>query len=327
MNTTLLSAPRISVLLPVYNGAPYLQAAIDSVLQQSYSDFELIVINDGSTDETAEILDRITDSRVRVIHQTNHGLALTLNRAVKEALGEYLVRQDADDLCLPQRFERQIAFLDAHPEHALVGSWTRILEIEAETARGHRHPTENGELQFLLLFDSYFVHSSVMMRSAALREVGAYPTDPERNPPEDFDLWSRIARRYQVANIDDVLQLYRELPGSISRSKAELLKVRAVRIAVENLTYITANQVAPRVIQDLAALVHRSESMISAQPNWCAIDQALVVTRKRLIARFPQQAPQICQGEKAIRLSLKAARLRGSWLVPWLRRLYRLIKH
>lgn len=306
----MVDAPRVSVLLPVYNGGPYLRAAVDSVLAQTFADFELIAIDDGSTDGSGAVLDAIRDPRLRVVHQENAGLALTLNRAIALSRGEYLARQDADDLCLPERFARQVAYLDAHPHCALLGTWSRIWEGERATARGHRHPRENGELQLRGLFDSFFVHSSVMMRRAALEAVGPYPTDPQRFPPEDFDLWSRIARRFEVANLPEVLQIYREVPVSISRTRAELLLERAMDIAIENLEFVLGGKFALPVLRDLAALGRRAYELVSPQPEWAALERALAALRRHFLGRFPGERAAIARGERAVRHAFRRTRLR-----------------
>src|SRR5437867_4347597 len=143
--------PSISVVLPVYNCPHYVGEAIDSILAQSYADFELIVINDGSTDETPRVLERVRDSRVRLYAQENRGLAATLNRGIELARGRYIARQDQDDASLPERLEKQVAFLDAHPNCALVGTWAQIWKERAPTARAHRHAGDDATLKFELL--------------------------------------------------------------------------------------------------------------------------------------------------------------------------------
>jgi len=119
-------APVISVLLPIYNGAPYLVEAIDSVLNQTWKDFELIVINDGSTDDSAAIVHGYDDPRIRYYEHENIGLAATLNRGIDLAVGEFIARQDQDDISKPERFARQIVYLTAHPECVLIGTWAEI---------------------------------------------------------------------------------------------------------------------------------------------------------------------------------------------------------
>ncbi len=134
---------------------------------------------------------------------------------------------------------KQVEFLDAHPDHALVGTRAEIWVGDKPTGRFHDHPTEDAELRFALLFNNYFVHSSVMMRKAALDEVGVYTTDRSRQPPEDYELWSRIARRFRVANLPERLTIYREVPTSMSREGADPFKEKLILISAENLAAAT----------------------------------------------------------------------------------------
>ncbi len=307
-------APRISVVLPAYNAEAYLREAVQSVLDQSYSDFELIVLNDGSTDGTAEILESFNDPRLHVVHQENLGLALTLNKGIALARGEFIARQDADDVALPERFERQVEYLDLHPSCALLGTGSMILEDRQLTARRHKHPTNNGELQMRLLFDSFFVHSSVMLRRSALSRVGMYPTDPERHPPEDFDLWIRMAREFEVANLAEPLVMYRELPNSISRSKAELLNCRAVAISAENLGDLLEEPSSNPCIRDLIALLRHSPEYMSERPDWGGMERILKRARDCLIIRWPNDKDDIRTTAQRLVGAIRLQRLNKSWL-------------
>jgi hypothetical protein len=251
------SDPTVSVVLSVRNGGSDLPKALETILNQSFSDFELVAINNGSTDGTRDFLDQVVDSRVRVYHQEDKGLAAALNRGISLARGRYIARQDHDDWALPTRIAQQVAFLDAHPDHALVGTRAEIWIGDTSTGRFHDHPTEDADLRFALLFNNYFVHSSVMMRKAALDEVGGYTTDRARQPPEDYELWSRIARRFRVANLPERLTIYREVPTSMSRDGIDPFKEKLVLISAENLAAAGTGQAKPqRVHFDVGYLVH-----------------------------------------------------------------------
>ena len=134
--------PLVSVVLSVHNGAADLPGAIDTILTQTFSDFELIAIDNGSTDGTAAVLDGLRDPRVRVVHQDDMGLAAALNRGIALARGRYIARQDHDDWAKPTRLEKQVAFLEAHPDHALVGTRAEIWVEDRKTPRAHDHPTD-----------------------------------------------------------------------------------------------------------------------------------------------------------------------------------------
>lgn len=255
------------MLLPVYNGAEYLVAAMESILSQSYRNFEVIIIDDGSSDDSADIIRKFQDPRIRAYRQDNQGLAATLNRSVNLAKGEYLARQDQDDLSLPTRFEKQVEFLEAHKDYGMVGTWAEIWVGNAKSERIHRHPAENLHLQFDLLFDNPFVHSSVMVRKSVLDRVGLYSTDRTRQPPEDYELWSRVARQFNVANIPEVLLIYREVLGSMSRAGASPFLDRVINISIENLLWATSMQSQNSHVTDLAALNHAAYHRVSHEPR------------------------------------------------------------
>jgi glycosyltransferase involved in cell wall biosynthesis len=234
-----VESPRISVLLPVYNGAPYLAASIDSILSQTYEDFELLILNDGSTDDSAAIAKSYSDERIRYFEHPNMGLPATLNKGAHVARGEFLFRQDQDDLSYPDRFELQVAYLDNHQDVVVLGTWARIFVDGDSVAayRYHRHPTTHVAAALSSIFDSIFVHSSVAMRRSAFEAVGGYSCDPLRQPPEDFELWSRMCRRYKVANLAKVLVDYREVTSSMSRVLRQDFSERILRISAENLRF------------------------------------------------------------------------------------------
>ena len=257
MSSSPTASPIVSVVLSVRNGGSDLPKAVATILEQTLLDFELIAINNGSTDGTREFLDQITDPRVRVYHQEDAGLAAALNRGISLARGRYIARQDHDDWALPTRIEKQVKFLDAHPDHGLVGTCAEIWIGDQATGRFHDHPAEDTELRFGLLFNNPFVHSSVMMRKFALDQVGSYTTDRTRQPPEDYELWSRIARRFSVANLPERLTIYREVPTSMSRDGVDPFKEKLALISAENLAASATGETNPqRVHFDVAYLVH-----------------------------------------------------------------------
>lgn len=229
--------PKLSVILPVYNGQKYLPEAIASVLSQSFTDFELIIINDGSTDSSGEIIKALSDTRIRYFGQPNKGLAATLNRGISLAKGEYVARQDQDDVCLPSRFEKQVAFLDTNPDVGMVGSAAEIWVGNERTNRFLKHPVDDASLTFGMLFDNHFVHSSVTIRRAVFARIGGYAEDSLRQPPEDYELWSRVMKEYKLANLPDVLMAYREIEGSMSRTGVSPFLHNLIKISAENIAW------------------------------------------------------------------------------------------
>lgn len=267
--------PLVSIILPIYNGTKYLREAIDSILSQSYTNLEAIIINDGSTDDSAAIVKKINDPRIRYFEQENQGLAATLNRAIGLAQGKYIARQDQDDISLPLRFERQIEFLEAHPHCGMVGTWAEIWVDDVRSERAHRHPQDNASLQFFLLFNNPFVHSSMMIRKAVFDRVGLYSTDKDRQPPEDYELWSRVARAFEVANIPEILHVYRETSGSMSRDGLNPFLEKVVNISAENLAWVTGRNCADTAIRDLAALFHGAAHLVSPRPRFDELSDLL----------------------------------------------------
>jgi hypothetical protein len=252
--------PAVSVVLPVYRGEQYVSQSIVSVLDQAFSDFFLVVINDGSDDSSDKIICSIVDSRLRYFSQSNHGLAATLNKGIELSTGRYVARQDQDDLMLAGRLGKQVEFLDRNPDCAMVGTWAQIYSGHIPTQRYHRHPRSNEALQLELLFDNPFVHSSMMIRADVLREVGGYCEDKSRQPPEDYELWSRIARKHRVANIPEVLTVYREVEGSMSRTGENPFLSNVIRIASENLADVLVPAYSAEQCYALAALYHGRNS-------------------------------------------------------------------
>jgi glycosyltransferase involved in cell wall biosynthesis len=197
--------PKISVVLAVYNGERHLDNALRSILNQSFTDFELIIIDDGSTDGSPDILSALqrADPRAVVVRQENRGLAASLNRGLELARGAYVARQDADDISTADRFERQAAFLDAHPSIAAVGSSADVIDrcgavVGALTAATGAQAVTRG----LLTLRTTPVHGSMMMRKDAVLAAGGYRE--AFRVAQDYDLWLRLSDRLEIDNLPDV---------------------------------------------------------------------------------------------------------------------------
>lgn len=211
--------PNVTVLMSVFDGARHLRAAIKSVLDQTQEDFELLIIDDGSTDSSAAIVARFKDSRIRLLRQTNRGLVASLNRGISEARGSLIARLDADDLSNPTRLEKQSAFLDAHPAIVMVGSSVAVLDSENRALGSYQLLLNDPELRAELLLRNPFAHGSVMYRTSEVRSVNGYRK--EYPHAEDYDLWRRLARVGKMANIADLLYTYRENPAGVSHSNRQ----------------------------------------------------------------------------------------------------------
>lgn len=209
-----MAAPRLTVLMPVYNGGVYLGPAIDSILAQTFGDFEFLIIDDGSTDSSREIAAGYADPRIRRLENSrNLGLIATLNRGLDLAQGEFIARMDCDDMSYPERFARQVAFMEQHPEIGLCGTWyTRAAGDETTLMQP---PAEDRNIRFMLIFDTVFAHNTMLFRRAFL-ERHHLRYDPAYPHAEDYDLWVRCARHGQLANLPELLLDYRYHPGNTS---------------------------------------------------------------------------------------------------------------
>lgn len=200
------SDPTISVVLPVYNGEKYLAEAIESILAQTFSDFELIVINDGSTDGTLAILQNYqADSRIRLFSRENKGLVATLNEGIDLARGTWLARMDQDDIALPQRFEQQLQWL-ARTDADICGSWIKLFGLSDQ--RIINYAQTDAAIKAELLFMSPFAHPTVMMKTALIKQLHY---DHAWENAEDYDLWVRAAlANWRMTNVPEVLLWYRQ---------------------------------------------------------------------------------------------------------------------
>ncbi len=212
----MVETPRVSVVMAVHNGGAYLGRAVQSILEQTFGDFEFVIVNDGSTDTTADVLQhaQAADGRIRVLQQDKAGLVASLNRGCGEARGAYIARMDADDIAFPTRLSRQVEFLDRHPAVAVVGS--AVVRIDAAGREITRNvcPTTHAEIVEALQQYTCFTHPTVMVRAAALAAVGGYR--PAYRAAEDYDLWLRLSERYELANLPDPLLYYRVYPDQVS---------------------------------------------------------------------------------------------------------------
>lgn len=216
--------------MPVRDGGPWVREAVDSVLAQDFGAFELIAVDDGSTDDTAAILADAAarDARVRVLRPEGRGLVAALTCAVAAAQGEYLARLDADDVAAPGRLGRQVAVMDARPALGLLGSWADKIDQSGAPIGRLTPETDPHRLAGLLARTNPFIHSSLMLRTALVRRLGGYRAAFEA--AEDHDLWLRIAEAAEVANLPEALIRYRWHPGNVTQRK-EVRQCFSVRLA------------------------------------------------------------------------------------------------
>lgn len=200
--------PKVSVVMPVYKGDKYLSEAVDSILNQTFSDFEFIIICDDPTDETCCIFDKYQqkDSRIKIYYQKRQGLVNSLNMGFSLAKSEYIARMDADDISLPTRFEKQIEFMDNNPEIGICGTW--IKTIGDNPGNVSKHPCDHETIRSKLLFESSVAHPSVIIRKNIFCKNRLF-YNPDETYAEDYGLWVRAITRLRFANIPEVLLHYR----------------------------------------------------------------------------------------------------------------------
>ncbi|MBI4055705.1 MAG: glycosyltransferase [Elusimicrobia bacterium] len=213
----------VSVILPLYNNAETLGRSAQSILDQTFKDFELIIVDDASTDGGAEILERFQDPRIRVIrHAQNKGRSQARNAGIDEAKGEYIAFIDADDAARPTRLEEQVKFLEDHPDIALCGAWAEFVYPDGTRAEC-RHPTDPKTIRKTALASPPFVHATVIVRKETLKEVGGF--DRTLKMAEDYDLYLRIAAKYSTANLPKVFCDYTVHAGWGYRCREQWAKI------------------------------------------------------------------------------------------------------
>lgn len=199
--------------MTVYNGMPYLPAAVDSVMQQTFQDFDFVIVNDGSTDGTADYLATLTDPRIRVIEQENGGTAKAANNGLQHCMGEYLARMDADDISLPHRLAAQVDFLDSHPQVGLVGAQMAPLG-DSGVGPSLNLPVTHDDI-FLAMMEGRhgLAHACILLRTDLLKQIGGYWDVPLQDA---WDMMIRMGEVSQLANIDQLLHHYRVHIGSLN---------------------------------------------------------------------------------------------------------------
>jgi glycosyltransferase involved in cell wall biosynthesis len=213
------TSPTVSVVMPVYNAETYLKQAVNSILEQDFEDFELIAINDGSKDKSAEILDHFSsiDSRVIVIHQKNQGLVPTLNTGITNARGRYIARMDADDVSFPSRFRHQVAALDSNASVVLVAGGFEIIDEDDDFLYREVLPCVSADIKRSMLLRNPIAHGSAMFRADACQQAGMYSND--YGPTEDFEMWVRLSQLGDFAAVESCVYRWRVNRKGITSTK------------------------------------------------------------------------------------------------------------
>ncbi|KKT37083.1 MAG: WbfO protein [Parcubacteria group bacterium GW2011_GWA1_44_13] len=217
--------------MSVYNGEKYLTQAIESILSQTYTDFEFIIINDGSTDKSLEILNKFKkeNARIRIISRENKGLIYSLNEGVRNARGEYIARMDADDISLSQRFEKQFKYMKEN-DLAVCGTWAEGIDNLGNKIKEMDYPPSANKIKIFTLLHNPFIHPSVMFRKDVFEKVGGYRKI--YNLAEDHELWTRMIFTYKADNVPEKLLKYRLHDGQITRRNNFAMRMKGILVRI-----------------------------------------------------------------------------------------------
>lgn len=284
--------PLITVVIPVYNGEKTIRETIQSVFNQSLSDLELLVINDGSTDSTLEVVSQIKDERLKVYTYPNAGLAASRNRGISLAKSEYISFIDADDLWTPDKLESQLKALQENPKAAVVYSWTDWIDESSQSLGKGSHNTQNGEVLAQLLLNDFVANgSNCLIKMQAFREVGGF--DETLTAVEDWDMWLRLAERYQFVAVPSPQVLYRVTSNSMSFNvwgmEAASLRIieKAFASAPQSLQYLKRDSIGNRykylTFKALDGLPERKKGLAATRFLWNAITYDPSLIRAKVI--------------------------------------------
>jgi Glycosyl transferase family 2 len=272
--------------MAVYNGERHVQEAIDSILTQTFTDFEFVIVNDGSTDKTRELLSSFRDPRIRLIENAqNQGLTKSLNRGFTVTQGDYVARQDADDISEPERLAKQVNYLEKHHEVALLGSWYRKIDDFGHIIGELQLPCDTNVLRWYLLFYCPFVHSAMILRKQlVVEQIGLY--NESFIYSQDYDLWCRIASRFPVANLDEYLVRYRITSVSMTSTYGAKVRDEPFSIARSYLSLVCSCD-ALRLIPDESSYTTLTSFVAGSKMNLLDEDTTQSVdTLTSLHARF-----------------------------------------
>jgi glycosyltransferase involved in cell wall biosynthesis len=224
-----MAAPRVSVFMPVYNAGEDLVEAINSILNQTFSDFEFVIVNDGSKDKSLEIIQSFDDKRIRLINnEVNKGLIASLNIGLESCLGEFIVRMDQDDISLPTRIEKQVQFMDAHPDHGLIGSWFEDFGEQIET-KLVKYSTDDTQIRIRHLYQTHISHPTAVLRTSIIR-AHQLRFDPAFVHGEDYEFWVKMSAFCKLSNVPELLVLKRDHPRNITNLFAQTMQDTCARV-------------------------------------------------------------------------------------------------
>jgi hypothetical protein len=271
--------PLVSVVLAVHNGRPYLSQAVDSVLAQTLAEFELVVVDDASTDDTWEQLQGYAARDRRIVllrNEVNIGQTRSLNRGLDAARGRYVARMDADDVALPQRLAAQVAFLDRHPDVGLLGTACRLIDDVGRSWGRFRQPETDLEIRWSMMLENPFTHPTVMLRSDLLAREGLR-YDASFRVSQDYDLWSRVLRHTDAANLPAALVKYRLHDRSMTHTQAAVMREDFGRVALRVIrAELPGCAITPEDVERLVGLTLRQPDGVLGTPAQLALVATLL---------------------------------------------------
>ena len=222
-----IHSPLVSVVITVYNGEKYIEQSIESILSQTYQAWELIIINDGSSDNTENLILKYPDKRIKYLrNDTNRGISFSLNKGLDATNGEFIARLDADDISLPFRLEKQVEFLNENKDYTLCGTYFQTINAKGKILKHVRFPTNNRDAQSYLLLHNCFCQSAIMMRAPIAKKL---KYDQDFRIGEDYDLWHRISKQGKITNLPLFTTLYRIHDTNITR-KSEVMFTDVIKV-------------------------------------------------------------------------------------------------
>lgn len=219
--------PKVSIIMPVFNQEEYLKKSLESILNQSYKDFEFLILDDRSTDKSNAIIKNYQDKRIKVFqNKTRQRLAKCLNFLINKAKGKYIARMDGDDISLPHRLKVQADFFDKHNKVVLVGTWAKIIDKKERIIGQFKYPCSYQQIRKDILKYNPFIHPSIMFRKKIVKDIGGY--NEKFTYSQDYDLFLRLAAKYKCENIPEFLLNFRWLPN-FSKQKQQHLSALKIR--------------------------------------------------------------------------------------------------
>ena len=249
----------VSVLMPVYNSGSYIRDSLASILNQTYKNLEVIIVDDACTDDSLDIVHSFCDSRIRLIkNPENLGLATSLNKAIRFARGEYLARMDADDIAFPNRIEKQVSFLEQHREIDLLGTG---MQYFGQSSYLNLFPETHDGCKSFLLLNVCFGHPTVLFRRQVFADDSNYYKDELKQYSEEFNLWCRLVDKFKFHNLPEVLLYYRTFPSAVKGEGERLRKMNSINIVRDYLT----GKLGPCTNEDFA--IHIKATQIEVVNN------------------------------------------------------------